>query len=123
MTSQLPEPEEPVTIESRNWAVAAHLSAFAMFVGIPSPLGPLAVWLLRREDGYVATQAVNALNFNLSFFVYAIAAGISIFLLVGLILLPIVGLVWFVLVILASIKASSDEIYEYPLTIRFVSGP
>ena len=43
MTSEATPPAESVPIESRNWAVGAHLSAFVMFVGIPSPLGPLAV--------------------------------------------------------------------------------
>ncbi len=123
MTSETTPPAESVPIESRNWAVGAHLSAFVMFVGIPSPLGPLAVWLLRKEDAYVATQAVNALNFNLSFLVYSIAAGISIFVLIGFLLLPIVVAAWFVLVIVGAMRASNDEIYEYPLTIRFVAAP
>lgn len=123
MTSETAPSDETVPVETRNWAVAAHLSAFIMFVGIPSPLGPLAVWLLRKEDTYVATQAVNALNFNLSFLVYAIAAGISIFVLIGFLLLPVVLLVWFVLVIIGAMGASKDEIYDYPLTIRFVAAP
>lgn len=123
MTTEGPTSDRGVPLESRNWAVAAHLSAFVMFIGIPSPIGPLAVWLLRKEDAYVSTQAVNALNFNLSFLVYAIAAGISIFVLVGFLLLPVVGLVWFVLAIIGAMRASNDEIYEYPLTIRFVTSP
>ena len=111
------------SIESRNWSVAAHLSAFIMFVGIPSPLGPLAVWLLRKEDSQVARQAVEALNFNLSFLLYAVVAIISVFVLIGFLLLPIVGLAWFVLVIIGTMKASNDEVYRYPLTIRFVDAP
>ncbi len=40
---------------------------------------------------------------------------------IGLVLLPIVGLVWFVLVIVGAVKASNGEYYRYPLTIRFIS--
>ena len=35
--------------------------------------------------------------------------------------LPVVLVTWFVLVIVAAIKASSGENYQYPFTIRFVS--
>ena len=42
-------------------------------------------------------------------------------LLVGVILLPAVLLTWFVLVIVAAIKASNGEYYRYPFTIRFIN--
>ncbi len=41
--------------------------------------------------------------------------------LVGLILLPIVGIFWLVFTIIGSVKASNGEDYRYPLTIRMVS--
>ena len=63
--------------ESRNWATFAHLSAFVMFLGIPSLIGPLVVWLAKKDDPYVEAQAKEALNFNISMLIYAIAAGIS----------------------------------------------
>ena len=75
-----------VPAESRKLAMLAHLSAFVSFVGIPSLVGPLVVWLLNRDDPFVEQQAKDALNFNISFLIYGIAAAISIILLVGLIL-------------------------------------
>lgn len=109
------------TAESRNLGVLAHLSAFVTFVGIPSLLGPLALWLIKRDDPYVEAQAKEALNFNLSFTIYGIVAGLSIILLVGLIALPAVVVTWFVLVIVAAIRAGNGESYRYPLTIRFLA--
>ena len=108
--------------ESRNWAVASHLSALLMFAGIPAPLGPLGIWLFKKDDPYVSDHSVAALNFNLSFFIYAIVAGISVMLLIGILLLPVVVLVWFVLVISASVKAANDEPFEYPFTIEFIKA-
>jgi uncharacterized Tic20 family protein len=110
-----------VSSNSRNLATLSHLSAFITFVGIPSLVGPLVMWLLNRDDPYVEQQAKEALNFNISFLIYGVAAAISIVLLVGLIALPVVLVTWFVLVIVAAIKASSGENYQYPFTIRFVS--
>ncbi len=107
--------------ESRNWATFAHLSAFVMFLGIPSLIGPLVVWLAKKDDPYVEAQAKEALNFNISMLIYAIAAGISILLVIGIIALPAVFIAWFVLVIVAAMRSADGEEYRYPFTIRLVT--
>jgi uncharacterized Tic20 family protein len=112
---------QELTSESRNWATFAHLSAFVMFLGIPSLIGPLVVWLAKKDDPYVEAQAKEALNFNISMLIYAIAAGISILLVIGIIALPAVFIAWFVLVIIAAIRSADGEEYRYPFTIRLVS--
>jgi len=61
------------------------------------------------------------LNLNISFFLYGLVAAISIILLVGIIALPAVVVTWFVLVIVASVKAANGENYRYPFTIQFVT--
>jgi len=113
-------PAYEMTRESQNWAVGAHLSAFVMLFGLPSLVGPLFVWLLKRDDPYVEAQAKDALNFNISFLLYGIAAGLAVFVLVGIVALPIIAIAWFVLVIVAAIAASHGENYRYPFTIEFV---
>lgn len=112
----------PITDKTTtNRATVAHLSALLGFVGIPSPLGPLAALLIWKDDPVVVAHAKAALNFNISWFIYAVLSVISILLLVGLLLTPIVAVAWLVLVIVGSVKAATGEPYEYPLTIRFVS--
>lgn len=115
------EPKATVASDAKGWAALAHLSAFGMFLGVPSLVGPFLVWLFKRDDPYVDQQAKEALNFNISFLIYGIASMLMIILLVGILLLPIVFVTWFVLVILAAVKASAGEDYRYPLTIRFVN--
>jgi len=110
-----------VSPQSRNLATLSHLSAFITFVGIPSLIGPLIMWLVHRDDPFVEEQARDALNFNISFLIYGVAAAFSVVLVVGLIALPVVLVTWFVLVIVAAMKASRGEDYLYPFTIRFVS--
>ena len=110
-----------VSTESRNWATMTHLSGFVGLFGIPSLFGPLAVWLLKKDDPHIVGEAIEALNFNISFLLYAIAAGISIIALVGVILLPMVLIAWFVLTIVAAVRTADGETYHYPFTIRFVN--
>ena len=121
MTVETTHPNVAAGQQSQSWAVAGHLSAFLMFFGVPAPIGPLVVWLIRRDDPYVERQAKEALNFNLSYLLYAIVAGVSVVLLVGLIALPVVFIAWFVLVISASVAASHGEDYRYPGILRFVA--
>ncbi len=117
---------------ARNWAVGAHLSAFITFLGLPWFLGPLIVWLIKREDDpFIDDQGKEAVNFNLSVLIYGaafvllaivlsiITVGIGLFVLVPLGLAIVVA--WFVLVIVAAVKASSGERYRYPLTLRLIT--
>lgn len=57
-------------------AMLCHLAAFAGFiVPLGSVLGPLAVWMMKRnEDPFIDASGREAVNFQLSLFVYGIAA-------------------------------------------------
>ena len=120
-TAPSPTATPQVASEAKNWATLSHLSAFVMFLGIPSVVGPLVMWLLRRNEPYAEFHAKEALNFNISFMIYGFAAAAAIVLVVGILLLPVVFVTWFVLAIRGAIKAAAGEYYRYPLTIRLVN--
>lgn len=109
--------EGPVASDSKGWAAAAHLVPILGF----GFLAPLIIWLIKREqDAYVDWHAKEALNFQITYLIVAIAAGISILLLIGIVLLPIVLIVGFVFMIIAGVKAAGGEYWKYPINIRFV---
>ncbi|TVQ09359.1 MAG: DUF4870 domain-containing protein [Leptolyngbya sp. DLM2.Bin27] len=108
--------------ESRMWAMLSHISALSGFI-IPfgSILGPLIIWLIKRDEMlFVNDQAKEALNFNISMTIYALVAGVLVFVAIGLVLLPVVLIAWLVLAILAAVKANEGVAYRYPLTLRLV---
>lgn len=116
----------------RNWGVGAHLSGYVGFVAAFAFLGPLVVWLIKRDaHPFIDHHGKEALNFQLSVLLYlvvgAIAAiPIAIFTVgLGLLVLIPVGLAlavaWLVLPIVAAVRASNGEGYRYPVTIRFIS--
>jgi len=109
------------TTDERNWAAIGHLSAFVQFLGIPSFVGPLVVWLMKKDEPFASDQAKEALNFNISMAIYFVVSLVAIILLVGLVLVPVVAISWFILVIVATLKASNGEAYRYPMTLRFVN--
>jgi uncharacterized protein len=125
--SEPTEPEAsapaPPTENERTWGMLAHLSALA---GLVMPLvgivlGPLAVWLARRDDSpFVAEHAKEALNFNLSVLLGAIACMLLMLVFVGFLLGSALFILWLVMTLIAAIKASEGQPYRYPFSLRFV---
>jgi len=125
---------EIVQRTDRTWDVLCHLSALAMFIGVPfgNIVGPLVVWLIKKSSSpSVDENGKEALNFQISLTLYLIgatAATVALMLvLIGFLLLPlliaalIVGPVIDVIFIaIAAYKASNGETYRYPFTIRFI---
>ncbi len=119
----------------RGWLVLAHLSQFVSFVGIPSFLGPLGIWLIKgRDDARVAREAKEALNFALSLLLYLAVliallvmgilnttvfdGGISV-LMVAIFGWIAMALGSLVLPVVAAVRTTEAVPYRYPFTIRF----
>src|SRR3546814_4703298 len=54
--------------DQRTWGMFCHLAALSvLFTGIGFVLGPLVVWLIKRDDmPFVDDQGKEALNFNIT---------------------------------------------------------
>ena len=131
-----PEPASPPpqtlpqvqSSDERTWALIGHLSAFTAFItGIGCIVGPLVVWLIKRDTlPFAADQAKEALNFNITLAIaFAILVVFSIVTLgIGLLLAWPIGallfIAWIVLTIIAAIKANEGIAYRYPFTLRLV---
>ena len=140
----LPQTLSP-TASERQWAALAHLSALVLalmtswIAGAAGVLAAAVVYLVKRNDSAFASEhAREAINFNLSMFIYAcIAAAIGIALVgatvltlgigllvtlpAGLVLVLAIGAIavtWLVCSIIATVKAWNGERYRYPLTLR-----
>lgn len=109
--------------DDRNWGILVHAAAFTgLVVPFGNILGPLLIWLIKKEDSeFVDKNGKASLNFQLSWTIWILLAAVTIFFMIGLILVPLLGLAWLILVVLGTIRASDGGVYEYPLTIRFIS--
>ena len=111
------------TQDERTWGMIAHLSGFAVFLFplFGNVLGPLIVWLTRRDtSAFVEMEAKEALNFNISVALAGVVCGLLTFVLIGLPLGTLVFLGWVVFTIIAGIKANEGIGYRYPLSLRLV---
>ena len=113
-TQQLPQ-------EERLWAALAHGGALAGFIPFAHIVVPLVIWLVKRESSeFIGDQAKEALNMQISYTIYAFIAGALCFLLIGLLLLPLLGLAWLIFVIVAAISAYDGKRYRYPAIFRLI---
>jgi uncharacterized Tic20 family protein len=108
--------------EERTWAMAAHLSAFAgHFVPFGHIFGPLIIWLVKRDSSeFVADQAKEALNAQISVTIYMAISAVLILILIGLPMLFLLWLIDIILIIIAAVTANEGRRYRYPLILRLV---
>lgn len=110
--------------DDRQWGMIAHLSALiGLIVGFMF-LGPLIVWLMKKDQSeYVAYHGREALNFQLTWliiFVVLFVVGL-VTCGIGLIVLPIAAVVNIVFVVIAGLKANEGVRYAYPFCLRLVN--
>lgn len=137
----------PPTASERQWAALAHLAALVLalltswIVGFAGVIGAGVIYLLKRDDSaFIAAHAREAVNFNLSMFLYACLAFAAAVVLVGatvltlgigliltapagialLLVVAAIALLWLVCSIIATVKAWNGEPYRYPLTLRLI---
>ena len=105
------------TSDERTMGILAHILSIVPGVGI---LGPLVIYLIKKDSQFVSENAKESLNFQITVYLAAIIAGILALVLIGFVFLAIIGIAEFVLVIIATIKASENKIYRYPFNLRLI---
>lgn len=95
---------------------AIFFSATLLSVGIP------LVILFTTDDSVVKANARESLNFHINLYIYAIIFSFLIFLVIGIPLLVGLGIVSFILPIMALVKILDDpsQPYRYPFIFRLI---
>lgn len=133
---EAPPPMRPD--EERTYAMLLHLSALAgLLIGFFF-IGPLVMWLVRKEASpFIDRHGRAAVNFHLSLLAYALAGvvlvgvvavvtfGLGVLLLLPLIIVGAIalGILSIVFPIVACLRAQAGQEYAYPLSIRFIPPP
>lgn len=107
----------------RQWGLFLHLSSLSGYLGIPfgSILGPLVLWLIKKDQSaFVDENGKEALNFHLSMLLYVVISIPLLFVFIGFVTIPLIGILEIVFTIIAAVKASDGQLYRYPLSIRMV---
>jgi uncharacterized protein len=102
--------------DDRNLAMLAHL------LGIVSGfIGALIIWLIKKDQSaFVDEQGKEALNFQITMLIAFVASWILMFVLIGMLLMPLLLIANLVFCILAAVAVSNGKHYKYPVAIRLL---
>lgn len=115
-------PSEGLSAESRQWGLFAHLSALVgLIIPFGNLLGPLIVWQIKKaEMPFVDDQGKEALNFQITVTIAMLVCFVLMFIVIGILLMPLVGIAALVFTIIGAIKANEGVTYRYPFTLRLI---
>lgn len=103
----------------RTYLMLMHLSQFASWlVPLVGVIVPILMWTTNKDNNAeVDRHGKNILNFTISYAIYSIALFVII---IGIPFVIVLFAIYAIAVIIASIKASNGEYWQYPLTIQFI---
>jgi uncharacterized Tic20 family protein len=110
--------------KEQTLAVIAHLGGLVPFFFLPMVI-PFLVWMTKGEQSpFVNRQAKEALNFQISLFIYEGACWLLVFTILGVPLALIAFFVFrvtnFICSIVGAVRTSRGHIYNYPMNLRLI---
>jgi uncharacterized Tic20 family protein len=106
-------PVIPPTSDEKTLALLAHVLTFVLPI-----LAPLVIYLVKKdESSFVAYHAKESLNFQITLFIICFVLFITV---IGILVVWIVAILGYILVIVATIRASEGKLYKYPFALRLI---
>ena len=108
--------------EARQWAMFLHFSLLAGFiVPLAGLVVPIIIWQLKKADlPEIDDHGKIVVNWIISEIIYGVLCLFLTFVLIGIPLLIVLGVLGVVFPIIGGIKANNGEAWRYPLSIRFL---
>jgi uncharacterized Tic20 family protein len=104
------------TSDEKTMSMLAH--GGGIFFGF---LPALIIYLTKgNESPYVKAEAAEALNFQITLFIAYTVASVLIFVLIGLLLLPLIWIGSVILMIMATMAVNNGNTYRYPMNLRLI---
>ena len=116
---------EPVRVDqeqqTRQWAMFVHLSLLSGFV-VPFAglVVPIVLWQVKKgELPGIDAHGKVVTNWIISYVIYFAVCIALMFVIIGIPLVIILGIIGVVFPIIGGIKASSGQLWKYPMSISF----
>jgi uncharacterized Tic20 family protein len=107
--------------DERTWGLFAHLAGLAgNIVPLGSIVAPLVIWKMKEgESEFVADQAKESLNFQITMLIALLICIPLCFVFVGFFLIAALVVFDLVCIVLGMLRANEGIWYRYPVSIRF----
>lgn len=110
------------TAEQKQTGMFLHLSQLLnMVIPLAGVIVPIVIWQMKKDE----TPALDAhgkmvVNWLISSLIYWIVSGILAIVLIGFLGMLALVIMGIVFPIIGGVKANNGELWEYPLTIKFL---
>ena len=109
------------TQEQKQMGMFLHLSQLLNFFLLWESIAPILIWQLKKDEiPALDAHGKMVVNWMLSALISSAISFILLFVLVGILGFIAIGIMGIVFPIIGGIKANNGEIFEYPLTIKFL---
>lgn len=110
------------TTEQKQMGLFLHLSQFANVILFPfGIIAPILIWQMKKDEmPALDAHGKMVVNWMISSIIYGVVSFILMFVLIGFLTGLAVWLMMIIFPIIGAIKANNGELWEYPLTIKFL---
>ncbi len=110
------------TPEERQMGMFIHLAQLANLVFFPvGVIIPIVLWQTKKQQmPALDAHGKMVVNWMISAVIYGIVSFVLAFVIIGFFLLIALGLLSLIFPIVGAVKANNGELWEYPLTIKFL---
>ena len=113
------------SVEDRNFAMISHAAGAVGFVITGGTIGwlvPLILYLVKKDEGgFAAEQAKEALNFQITVWIWLLVGGLLSIILIGIPIVLAALACEFICSILGAVRTHKGEAYKYPVNLRLIS--
>jgi len=109
-------------LQPKQWAMFVHFSVLAGFV-VPfvGLILPIILWQIKKDEiPEIDVHGKIVVNWLISALIYSAVGLLLTFVLIGIPLLFILGVLCVVFPVIGGIKANNGEVWNYPLTIQIL---
>mgnify|MGYP003390191159 FL=1 len=119
---QFQPPNSLQTPEQRQMGMWLHLSQLANVILFPvGIIVPIVLWQTQKDKiPGLDAHGKMVVNWMISSVIYAVVSVVLMFVLIGFLTILAVGIMGIVFPIIGGMKANNGELWEYPLTIKFL---
>ena len=116
-------PSSLQTPEQRQMGLLLHLSQLANLIMFPIGIVvPIIIWQTQKEKmPAIDAHGRMVVNWMISCTIYTIISLVLMFVLVGFLTILVVALLGIIFPIVGAVKANGGELWNYPLTIKFLT--
>lgn len=110
------------TADEKQMGLILHLSQLANVILFPvGVVAPIVIWQTQKEKmPALDAHGKMVANFMISMVIYTFVSIILMFVLIGFLTIFAVLLIGIIFPIVGAVKANNGELWEYPLTIKFI---